>query len=364
MPLVPFHGWLADGYKSMPIPAVAVFSAILSKVAAYGFLRIVLPLFPYASQHFQTLMLVIALVSILWATALAFTHPRRAAGGRLLERRAARLHHARDLLAAPRGRPGRAAADGQPRARHRAAVLHRRRAGRARRRLGEAARHGRARVPRAGARGAVPDRRARHAGDARLLELRRRVPDPARRVQVQARDRGDRVRRRRRRRRLRAAAVHHARCTTASGRRVDSREIGARRRARARPARARDPRARASTRSSLLQARSEPTRRRRDRRPDSPSIDGGVSDDRARSPPPTTQGPAHRLGGALAVRRARRRRAGRAARRPAPRALRARAGRPGPDARRARRDARARRSGAWTTTPSIVPARWRSTTWR
>ena len=37
MPLVPFHGWLPDGYKAMPIPAVAVFSGILSKVAAYGF---------------------------------------------------------------------------------------------------------------------------------------------------------------------------------------------------------------------------------------------------------------------------------------------------------------------------------------
>ncbi|MGI8412874.1 MAG: complex I subunit 4 family protein [Solirubrobacteraceae bacterium] len=73
MPLVPFHGWLADGYKSMPIPAVAVFSGVVSKVAAYGFLRIVLPLFPYASVHFQTLMLLIALVSILWATSLAFT---------------------------------------------------------------------------------------------------------------------------------------------------------------------------------------------------------------------------------------------------------------------------------------------------
>ncbi len=73
MPLVPFHGWLADGYKSMPIPAVAVFSGILSKVAAYGFLRIVLPLFPYASAHYQMLMLLIALVSILWGTALAFT---------------------------------------------------------------------------------------------------------------------------------------------------------------------------------------------------------------------------------------------------------------------------------------------------
>jgi NADH-quinone oxidoreductase subunit M len=75
MPLVPFHGWLPDGYKAMPIPAVAVFSAILSKVAAYGFLRIVLPLFPYASAHFQTLMLIIALTSVLWGTLVAFTTP-------------------------------------------------------------------------------------------------------------------------------------------------------------------------------------------------------------------------------------------------------------------------------------------------
>src|SRR5437763_8610300 len=57
----------------MPIPAVAVFSGILSKVSAYGFLRIVLPLFPYAAVHFQLLMLLIALVSIIWATSLAFT---------------------------------------------------------------------------------------------------------------------------------------------------------------------------------------------------------------------------------------------------------------------------------------------------
>src|SRR5436305_5634640 len=75
MPLVPFHGWLADGYKSMPIPALAVFSGVVSKVAAYGFLRIVLPVFPYAAVHFQMLMLLIALVSILWGTAVAFTTP-------------------------------------------------------------------------------------------------------------------------------------------------------------------------------------------------------------------------------------------------------------------------------------------------
>jgi NADH-quinone oxidoreductase subunit M len=75
MPLVPFHGWLPDGYKAMPIPAIAVFSAILSKVAAYGFLRIVLPLFPYAAAHYQLLMLLISLASIFWGTAMAFTTP-------------------------------------------------------------------------------------------------------------------------------------------------------------------------------------------------------------------------------------------------------------------------------------------------
>ena len=75
MPLVPFHGWLADGYKAMPIPAVAVFSGVVSKVAAYGFLRIVLPLFPYAAVHFQMLMLLIALVSIIWGTVVAFSTP-------------------------------------------------------------------------------------------------------------------------------------------------------------------------------------------------------------------------------------------------------------------------------------------------
>jgi NADH-quinone oxidoreductase subunit M len=73
MPAFPFHGWMPDAYRNMPLPVLAVFSAVLSKVAAYGFLRIVLPIFPDATQDFQTLMLLIALASILYASAQAFT---------------------------------------------------------------------------------------------------------------------------------------------------------------------------------------------------------------------------------------------------------------------------------------------------
>jgi NADH-quinone oxidoreductase subunit M len=73
MPAFPVHGWMPDGYRTMPLPVLAVFSGVLSKVAAYGFLRIVLPIFPDASQTFQELMLLIALASILYGSAMAFT---------------------------------------------------------------------------------------------------------------------------------------------------------------------------------------------------------------------------------------------------------------------------------------------------
>ena len=73
MPAFPFHGWMPDGYRNMPLPVLAVFSAVLSKVAAYGFLRIVLPVFPEATQDFQTVMLLIGLASILYGSAQAFT---------------------------------------------------------------------------------------------------------------------------------------------------------------------------------------------------------------------------------------------------------------------------------------------------
>jgi NADH-quinone oxidoreductase subunit M len=73
MPAFPLHGWMPDGYRTMPIEVLMVFSGVLSKVGAYGFLRIALPLFPQAAAHFQTLMLLIALASILYGSMVAFT---------------------------------------------------------------------------------------------------------------------------------------------------------------------------------------------------------------------------------------------------------------------------------------------------
>ena len=38
MPAFPLHGWMPDGYREMPIEVLAIFSGVLSKVGAYGFL--------------------------------------------------------------------------------------------------------------------------------------------------------------------------------------------------------------------------------------------------------------------------------------------------------------------------------------
>jgi NADH-quinone oxidoreductase subunit M len=73
MPAFPLHAWMPDAYRAAPTPVVAVLSGVLSKVGAYGFLRIVLPLYPAASVHFQELLLLIALASILYGSVMAFT---------------------------------------------------------------------------------------------------------------------------------------------------------------------------------------------------------------------------------------------------------------------------------------------------
>jgi NADH-quinone oxidoreductase subunit M len=73
MPAFPLHGWMPDAYRVAPLPALALFSGVLSKVGAYGFLRIVLPIFPAATTHFQEIILVIAVASILYGSVMAFT---------------------------------------------------------------------------------------------------------------------------------------------------------------------------------------------------------------------------------------------------------------------------------------------------
>jgi NADH-quinone oxidoreductase subunit M len=72
-PLFPLHGWVPETYRASPIVTIALLSAVLSKVGVYGFLRIVLPVMPEGSQHWQELFIVVAVFSILYGSVLAFS---------------------------------------------------------------------------------------------------------------------------------------------------------------------------------------------------------------------------------------------------------------------------------------------------
>jgi NADH-quinone oxidoreductase subunit M len=74
-PLFPFHGWLPDAYRESPPEISAVLSGVVSKAAAFGFLRITFSLFPVGVQDFRTPILVLAAVGLVYGSLLAFRAP-------------------------------------------------------------------------------------------------------------------------------------------------------------------------------------------------------------------------------------------------------------------------------------------------
>jgi NADH-quinone oxidoreductase subunit M len=74
-PLFPFHGWLPLAYREAPVEVAAVLSAIVSKTAIYGFLRIGLPKFPEPADDLAVLVLVLASAGLLYGSVLAFRAP-------------------------------------------------------------------------------------------------------------------------------------------------------------------------------------------------------------------------------------------------------------------------------------------------
>ena len=63
-PVVPFHGWLPDAYSEASPETTMVLTGALSKMGVYGFLRILLPIFPAQMMQARSLLLWLAVASI------------------------------------------------------------------------------------------------------------------------------------------------------------------------------------------------------------------------------------------------------------------------------------------------------------
>ena len=72
VPLMPFHTWLPATYSEAPSPVTMLLTGVMSKMGVYGFLRILLPIFPQQINWVLTPLLWLAVITIVFSACAAF----------------------------------------------------------------------------------------------------------------------------------------------------------------------------------------------------------------------------------------------------------------------------------------------------
>ena len=72
VPLFPFHTWLPDAYQTAPTPVSMVLTGALSKMGVYGFIRLLVPLFPNEIKVAGPWLLTLVICSIVFAPLAAW----------------------------------------------------------------------------------------------------------------------------------------------------------------------------------------------------------------------------------------------------------------------------------------------------
>jgi NADH-quinone oxidoreductase subunit M len=72
VPLMPFHTWLPATYAEAPTPVTMLLTGVMSKMGVYGFLRILLPIFPQQINWVLTPLLWLAVITIVFSACAAF----------------------------------------------------------------------------------------------------------------------------------------------------------------------------------------------------------------------------------------------------------------------------------------------------
>jgi NADH-quinone oxidoreductase subunit M len=72
VPVWPFHTWLPDAHTEAPTAGSMILAGVLLKLGAYGFLRLVLPLYPAESSRYAGALAFLAVAAIVFGAFSAF----------------------------------------------------------------------------------------------------------------------------------------------------------------------------------------------------------------------------------------------------------------------------------------------------
>jgi NADH-quinone oxidoreductase subunit M len=72
VPVWPFHTWLPDAHTEAPTAGSMILAGVLLKLGAYGFLRLVLPLYPDQARYFAGALALLATLAIIFGAFAAY----------------------------------------------------------------------------------------------------------------------------------------------------------------------------------------------------------------------------------------------------------------------------------------------------
>ncbi|MQC27195.1 MAG: NADH-quinone oxidoreductase subunit M [Chloroflexi bacterium] len=72
VPIWPFHTWLPDAHTEAPTAGSMILAGVLLKLGAYGFLRLVLPLYPEQAHQYAPVLALLATLAIIFGAFSAF----------------------------------------------------------------------------------------------------------------------------------------------------------------------------------------------------------------------------------------------------------------------------------------------------
>ncbi len=72
VPIWPFHTWLPDAHTEAPTAGSMILAGVLLKLGAYGFIRLVIPLFPAEAKQFSGILAALATAAIIFGALAAF----------------------------------------------------------------------------------------------------------------------------------------------------------------------------------------------------------------------------------------------------------------------------------------------------
>jgi NADH-quinone oxidoreductase subunit M len=73
MPVFPFHTWQPDTYTEAPSAGTMMLSGIMLKMGVYGVIRWLIPVAPLGFAEWQTVVIVLSVIGIVYASIIAFT---------------------------------------------------------------------------------------------------------------------------------------------------------------------------------------------------------------------------------------------------------------------------------------------------